>query len=390
MDLDNKRALLKQFEKIDDFRIDKHKIKYPLHEVLFMALFALLQGNMNYDDIHSWIAANANGKIFKRLFKKRKVGVPSVSTLHHLLVNVDNNSLELIFREYFKRYSTYDNVAVDGKWLNGSDIDGQYLHLSHKSILNILDKDKKIVVGHKMLGVDKKSEIPAATEILKDGSFFKEGQIFSFDALMTQIEILNTINDQKSKYIAKVKGNQKSLKNDLIDTVNSFSEPTDIYKGEYYKIEGNKEIKRTVDIYQDSSCDIVIYNSDFKNIQTIIRVTKESIDLKSNTSKTTVEYLIANFKTTAKEFYTKILQHWRIETYHYHLDTLTLEDDHIAYINPFSISILRSFTINLYQLFLNANKDTKILGNKKISMARIKKNSMLDMEFVSNLFEIPI
>ncbi|MDQ7060944.1 MAG: hypothetical protein Q9M43_07290 [Sulfurimonas sp.] len=70
-------------------------------------------------------------------------------------------------------------------------------------------------------------------------------------------------------------------------------------------------------------------HSEFKNIQTIIRVTKTTINNKTGEVKTSVEYLIANFKTTAKEYKEKILQHWRVETYHYHLDELTCEDKHI-------------------------------------------------------------
>lgn len=76
-----------------------------------------------------------------------------------------------------------------------------------------------------------------------------------------------------------------------------------------------------------------------------------------------------------------------METYHFHLDTLTMEDNHIAFIDPFSISILRSFTINLYQLFLNANKGTKLDG-RAITMARIRKTALNDINFILDLFEI--
>ena len=96
---------------------------------------------------------------------------------------------------------------------------------------------------------------------------------------------------------------------------------------------------------------------------------------------------MANFKTTAKEFHQKILQHWRVETYHYHLDMLTEEDDHIAHKEPFSIAILRSFTINLYQLFLNANKDKKVLPTGKTIMADIKRNCHYRDDFTAELFE---
>ena len=386
MKMKNKNMLFEQFKEIPDYRKHKHKIVYPLEEILFMTLCALLQGRVDYDDIHYWMKSNANGKFFKRLFGKRKVRVPSYSHLHHMLVNIDNNFLELIFREFFKKYSTYENLAVDGKWLNGSDISGQYTQEPHKAILNILDKDKKIVVGHKLLEKDKKSEIPAMTTLLKEKEFYKKGQIFSFDALLTQIEILNLINNQDSYYIAKVKGNQKLLKEKVMLTSDCFHNPTHTYTSPLFGTENNKSVKRLVEVFQDRSCSIVMHHSDFKNIQSIIKITKETTDLKTGVIKTKIEYLIANFKTDAKEFHDKILQHWSVETYHFHLDTLTMEDNHIAFIDPFSISILRSFTINLYQLFLNANKGTK-LDVRDITMARIKKTALYDLEFMLDLFE---
>jgi len=36
-------------------------------------------------------------------------------------------------------------------------VNGQYTDEKHKSILNILDKEKKIVIGHRLIGDDKKS-----------------------------------------------------------------------------------------------------------------------------------------------------------------------------------------------------------------------------------------
>ena len=388
MKFKNKKLLLKKFGEIEDFRNHKHKIKYPLNEILFMTLFALLQGQVTFNDIHSWILFNANkNRLFNKLFNKKEIKTPSRSTLHRMLINVDNNSLELIFREYFKKYSDYKDVAVDGKWLNGSDINGQYTEEPHKAILNIFDKNKKIVLGHKLLDKNTRSEIPAFTEVLKEKLFYEKSQIFSFDALLTQINILTTIENQNNKYIAKVKGNQKLLKENFIFTANNFHKPSETYTSPMFRTENNKSVTRIVDIFYNKNCDIVMYHKELKNIQTIIKVTKELIDLKTGVIKRTTEYLIANFKISAEEFHNKILEHWGIETYHYHLDKLTCEDKHVAYLNPFSMAILRSFTINFYQLFLNSNKNIKLM-NKKISMAGIKKLSSFDKDFTSDLFEI--
>ena len=67
---------------------------------------------------------------------------------------------------------------------------------------------------------------------------------------------------------------------------------------------------------------------------------------------------------------------------------LTEEDDHIAHKEPFSISILRSFTVNLYQLFLNKYKDKKVLLTGKTIMEDIKRACHYRDDFSADLFEL--
>lgn len=102
------------------------------------------------------------------------------------------------------------------------------------------------------------------------------------------------------------------------------------------------------------------------------------------------QYLIANFKNkTSLQFHDIILAHWRVETFYYHKDMLTCEDDHICYVNPFTMTILRSFAVNLYQLFFNNNQESKLFDNqRKPTMANIKKACHFDDEFTSNIFEL--
>jgi hypothetical protein len=352
-----------------------------------MSLFGLLKGNVTFSDLHYWMQVNERNEIFQKLFKKEKIKIPSYSTLHHLLMNVDNNELEKVFRKHFEPYVKLDNIAIDGKWLRGSDVTGQYTQESHKCILNVLDKDTKIVIAHKFLEKGKLSEIPAFQEFLEDKLFSKGKQIFSFDALLTQVKLLNTIDESGRRYIAKVKGNQEGLQDKAKKVVALFSEPTESFKNDIFTIEGNKLTRRTVDIFENRSCDLVMFYGDFKNIQTIIRVIKEITNSKTGGIKTKKHYLIANFKAYAKSFHDSILHHWRVETYHYHLDMLTKEDDHIAYVNPFSISILRGFTINFYQLYLNAHKGEKLFKTK-VTMASIKRACLNSNDFTSNIFEL--
>jgi|FLOH01.1.fsa_nt_gi hypothetical protein len=389
MKLKKKKELLEQLKTIPDYRVDTGKIEYPLHEILFMTLFALLKGHNTFKEIASWMQYNSDNKILKKVFdKKNTINIPSKSTLHNLLINTDNNAIEAVFRKFFSKHTKNKNIAIDGKWLRGSDINGQYTKEGHKAILSILDKDIKIVFAHKFLNKDKKSEIKAFQEILDDGFFSKEEQIFSFDALLTQADILNTIDTQGNRYIAKLKGNQEKLKEKAIATASLFKSPTDSYDTiNEYLTENNKHVSRVVEIFQNKGSDTVMFHEKFNNIQTIIKVTKTLTDVKTGEVKVTEQYLMANFKTTAQDFAEKILQHWRVETYHYHLDMLTEEDDHIAYVNPFSISILRSFAVNLYQLFLNENKDKKVLLTGKTIMAEIKRTCSHSDDFAADLLE---
>ena len=383
------KALLESLKSVPDYRVDIGKIEYPLHEVLFMVIFALLKGNTRFKDIWGWMLYNRNNPILMEIFQTDEIKVPANSTLHEILTNTDNNALEKVFREYFSPFACKEEIAVDGKWLKGSDASGQYVQSCHKAILNLLDKKSKIVFAHKFMHKDKENEITALRQVLDEEDLFSdEGQIFSFDALQTQAETLNRIDQKHGRYIAKVKGNQKELQEKIIQTIETFEQPIDTYVQEEARLScGKKYVKREVALFCTPSAHQVMYHRRFKNIQALVRITKTLTDPKSKEASSYTEYYMANFKTTAGDFLEKILAHWRVETYHYHLDMLFEEDGHIAYKEPFSISILRSFALNLFQLFHNTNKNKKVLPTGKTTMAEIKRTCRHDDRFTANLFE---
>ena len=382
------KALLESLKRIPDYRVDIGKIEYPLAEILFMVVFALLKGNTKFKEIFGWMIYNKDNIALKEIFGKDEVKIPSKSTLHNILTNTDNNALEKVFRDYFSNYVKKENIAIDGKWLNGSDVNGQYTNECHKAVLNILDKDTKIVFAHKFMAKNKESETTALKQAFNEDDLFSdEGQIFSFDAIQTQTEILNNIDNNGDKYIAKVKDNQRGLKKKLIETIESYKKPIDSYSFEDDVLScGKKYVKREVEIFYSPSIDIAMHDGRFNNIQTLIRVNKTLIDPKTKKQTLQDEYLIANFRTTAEDFYNKIISHWRVETYHYHLDMLMDEDEHIAYKEPYSIAILRSFALNLFQLYHNKNKGKK-LPTGKVTMAEIKRTCKYDDSFTAELFE---
>ena len=71
------KALVELLKTIPDYRIDIGKIKYPLEEVLFMVIFALLKGNTKFKDIHTWMVYNKENPILKEIFEKEQINIPS-------------------------------------------------------------------------------------------------------------------------------------------------------------------------------------------------------------------------------------------------------------------------------------------------------------------------
>lgn len=389
-----KKELLLQLETIPDYRKHEGKIVYSLAKILFLTLLALLKGKKTLDEMHTWMVMSTDNTMLRRLLGDGGVvEIPSRSTLHAMLINTDNEALEALFRNWFKKYAKGKHIAVDGKWMRGSDIHGQYIDEPHKSLFNIFDKEEKIVVGHRLIGTEKKSEIPVFKEEIESQEFCREAQIFSFDALLTQSEILNRLSETGNFYIARVKNNQDSLLEKLQQRMADFAQPSSVYdeRARYHK-EGNHYVERLCEVYQNASTDLVMFDPRFHPVRSLIKITKVSTDPKTGAQERSEQYFIANFKTDAKEFASIVLAHWGIETYHYHLDMLMGEDDHIAYVNPFAFAILRSFALNLYQLYFNRHKGEKITIrgvkiNKPVTMARIQDFCENDTDFALELME---
>jgi len=83
------------------------------------------------------------------------------------------------------------------------------------------------------------------------------------------------INEQGNRYIAKLKNNQKKLKEKAIKTIESFNKPSDIVDNEdSYFTENNKRVSRKVEVFKSESSDLIMYHESFKNIQSLIKITK--------------------------------------------------------------------------------------------------------------------
>jgi hypothetical protein len=151
-----------------------------------------------------------------------------------------------------------------------------------------------------------------------------------------------------SVFVAKVKENQKGLSSFVkeIEEVSSI----DSHFTHTVKQSGQK-IRRDVFVY--NNC---IYPWNGIWINCVIRIDK-SIDDK----ETTTHYYISNEQNNAEGFLKKILDEWSVETMHFYKDTALKEDKCKVNKGAFSLSILRSFVINILHLNKVKNIGRKIV-----------------------------
>ena len=385
-DLINTEEVLEKLGELPDYRRVEEKIIYRQKDLLFGILCSMFGGNKEMTSMHNWLDINFNTPNFKALIgrEKEELKIPSYPTIRRMIININSIRMEEIFREYFipkAELKENTQLAVDGKMMNGSGRKGKYTLKRNVGMLNVVDTNSKIIIAHKEIEA-KRSEIPSFQEILKM-KFSDKPFLYTFDALNTQENGLNIIHDEGDRYLAKVKGNQKNLKKQIIDTFENE------YKREGNKIvyftnkeefiEGNKWVKReTFSLTADSS-NLLVFNPKFNHVKTIVKQVKYITDERGN-EKIKEQYLIANFKETPQFFQETIKDHWLCETYHYHKDMLTREDDSKLSINPFGLSIFRSFVINSIQLYFNENKPK----DKKLIMKRIHDSCRNNPSFLGN------
>ena len=128
----------------------------------------------------------------------------------------------------------------------------------------------------------------------------------------THKKTLDTIESSGSKYIAKVKDNQKTLL-DKIDEISRDIKPTSVYKANPIQ-QSNEWIEREVFVYQPTT----FYHNGITHIRSIIKTIKkiEHTNHKTGevTNSTRIQFCIANFRESAEFFHNKILHHWKVES----------------------------------------------------------------------------
>lgn len=198
-------SLREQLEQVPEPR-RAASIEYPLIEILFIALCAMLSGSDAFTEFEEF------GRTREDWFRKHlklKNGIPSHDTFRTVFGLIDPKQFNRFFIQWTQglcRHEGGELIAIDGKSLRGSSKE-QAVHL-----VNAWATENNLVLGQ--VKTDKKSnEITAIPKLLEQLAI--KDSIITLDAMGAQKQIAKVIDEAGAGYVLSLKDNHPTLHEDV-------------------------------------------------------------------------------------------------------------------------------------------------------------------------------
>ena len=326
---------------VSDFRLERRK-KYPLYEVLMIAVCAMVAGAKGPTDFERF------GKLKLKFLKKflpLQNGIPSHDTFRRILGKTDPKRFNAALVKWLESASdvTGDVISIDGKLLRRAlTKDGKM-----PCIVSAYSKRSKLVIGQ--VKADEKSNEITAIPGLLDLLYLK-GAIITIDAAGCQKKIVKKIVKREAGYIISLKGNQSTLH----DEIRAFMQ----YPAFRKKLRKAKTLDKGHGRIETRTCwqtdDIAWFEDRDKwaGLKSVCMV--ESKVYNTATDKTTVEtrFFISSLPVNPKHALEAIRAHWGVEAMHWTLDMDFDEDRSRARTQDIAenLAMLRHIVVNVLRL----------------------------------------
>lgn len=338
-------TLVEAFKGLPDSRTGA-AVRYPLSEIIVMAICAILCGANNWIQVADW--CEDRQEWLKERFGFKNV-TPSHDTFGDVFRVLDATAFEMRFRSWINSLTDVIEgiVALDGKTLCGSGKKGSndLLHMvtayATQSRLSLAQEGTR-GKGNELAG------IKALLDIL-----VLKGCIVTTDALGCQKEVAEKIVERGGDYVLQVKDNQKNL----AEAIREFFEEGE--RAGYGKLEvhrcediekdhGRLEIRRCTWVSDLSWMDKPL-REDWKNLGGVGMIESTRII----DGKQSIEYrygITSSGIKTARTFADATRAHWGIENgLHWNLDVTFREDECRVRTghSPRNFSALRKFALTM-------------------------------------------
>lgn len=329
----------------------------------------------------SWVGIETVGKAKESWFRQfldLEHGIPAHDTFGYVFARIDHEAFQTCFMRWVERVFQVTKgqvVAIDGKTARGSHdkaIGKDAIHL-----VNAWASANGIVLGQRK--VDSQSnEITAIPELLR--LLDVSSCIVTIDAMGCQTKIAQTIRDEKAEYILRVKDNQSTLKQDLVDWFaygdsQQFVGMDMDFHQTTHKTSGRIEIRQCWVVRDPVAFEHIRHYEGWADLNSIIRVQRQRQDGQHRSQDTA--YYISSLTSSAATILVATQHHWAIEnSFHWVLDVTFGED--LSRIrtgeSAENMAVLRTIALNLLK------QDTS-----KSSLRQKRFRAAMDNDFLFHL-----
>ena len=315
-----KLSLEEILEGIEDTR-RSNSVMYPLGEVLFIMLTAIICGATSYSRIEMF--ARSRSEWLKKYLKLEN-GIPDANTFRYVLMKITPEKVHSVFSEWMKSIlsNVHGVVAIDGKQAcRTSDPQKRPLH-----VVSAFAHEFGLVLGQ-IACEEKSNEITAIPQLLEMLEI--SGCIVTIDAMGTQTEIAKKIREKNADYILSLKSNQPALYNDVKLFMDEYCKDTDAKNDEIYSYtldnsHGRLE-KRECYVCNDIGW---LHNREKWADLSGIGMIKAKVEENGNISEQSHYFIYSCKNLSAKEIMKAKRAHWGIEnSLHWILDMSFREDE---------------------------------------------------------------
>ena len=286
-------SLIEVLAEISDNR-RAYQISYPLPQVIALVIIALLAGMQNI--LHIEYFSKTHSHWIQKALGLQKI--PSDTTISRILQSISIEELEtalmLWIKQLFKDKPTRKRLAIDSKRMANEQMLTRALILGVRQLMGSSRFNKH------------QSEIKNISKLLK--RLYLKGYLISIDAIGTHKELADLIVSKSADYILPVKGNQKSLCENLKffcdnEKADSVSETIENSHGRFEK--------RKVHAFTDVSW-LKVCNPGWESVKSFCLL-ESYREEKNKPPSTTFRVYICSRILNAEEFLYEIRSHWDIE-----------------------------------------------------------------------------
>lgn len=340
-------AIEEHFGKIRDPRKDRTK-DHKLIDIIAIAICAVICGAEGWVDIENF----GNKKLlWLETFLELPNGIPSHDTFGRVFSLMDAEQFQAAFYEWVQAVNEMVHgqiVNIDGKCVRGSQEKG----LGKRGIymVSAWAEENHLVLGQRKVE-EKSNEITAIPELLKVLAL--AGCIVTIDAMGTQREIAQRIQEADADYLLSVKENQGHLYEDLsmlfgVDQELNFKYASLDHAKTTSKGHGRIEVRECWSTSNPAYLKLIRNHQHWTGLKSIVMVM--STRILDGVETRQVRYYISSLPSNAQRILQVCRRHWAIENeLHWVLD-VALNEDHSRVRKdqaPENFSVLRHIALNL-------------------------------------------